>query len=420
MKKNLSILLGNFLEFYDFTLFAYLLPILSVALFPDKTSINAITSGYLFLAIGFLGRPIGAMLFGYIGDNFSRKTSMVIAILLMSISTTFIGFLSTDIMSTNFILTTLVICRLLQGLSAGGEYGGAGLLLVENSNKKDQYLKGAMITFSGLCGACVASIAAAVVSLSIFPIYSWRILFIFGGIVGFIGLWLRISMVDEKKPKIKNHSISWLALFAKYRVQFLCTIIFGGLMNVPFYMVTGFLNTYLISLGAYDKSTLMFINAFVVLFCASITLALGFLSRVFNPLKMMLTASLGMTLFSFPFFFLVQTKSLYLFVGSELILIFLSQMFVAPAFTTMARLFPYEIRYRGLAMGNCIGMALLGGSTPYISAHLIKYTGVLWSPAIYLFSVSVLGVIAVIMVKYKLEGSFFNIQNELVDERQYI
>ncbi len=83
---------------------------------------------------------------------------------------------------------------------------------------------------------------------------------------------------------------------------------------------------------------------------------------------------------------------------AELLLILLSQMFVAPAFAAMASLFPYAIRYRGVAVGACIGLAFLGGSTPYISAHLIRYTGLAWSPGFYLCFVSTLACVSVIAI----------------------
>lgn len=412
MRYKASVLLGNCLEFYDFTLFAALLPIIAPLLFPSPQILTSFTSGYIFLAIGFLARPVGATLFGYIGDRYSRKTALILAILMMSLSTLSIGLMPTYNSIGAYALLILALCRILQGLSAGGEYSGAGLLLIENvNNKKNQLLSGAVLTASALFGAFIASITSALINLSFFPKESWRFLFLAGGCVGFIVFALRLNMSNEPSAEIRQTSLKmvpWILFFRKYKLSLFCTVGFGALMNVPFYLVTGFVNTYFVATGAYTRATLMLINAFVVLFCAIVTVCFGLLSQRIQPLKMMFWASFGMALFSFPFFFLVESGNFLFFVIAELTLILLSQFFVAPAFATMAQLFPYPVRYRGIAVGNCLGIAFLGGSTPYISAKLIQYTSLSWSPACYLCLISLLGLTSVVLViKTRVEGWSF-------------
>jgi len=399
-RKDFPILLGNFLEFYDFTLFAALLPIIAPILFPSKEIVDSFISGYLFLGIAFLARPVGAILFGYIGDHYSRKTALILAILLMSLATFGIGILPTYSAIGIYALVFLALCRILQGLSAGGEYSGAGLALTENIQKDNPFLKGAILTASGLLGAFVASTVSVMANMTFFPKDSWRILFLMGGCIGFLTLWFRLSMEDTRPLQHTStaNTVPWSSLLKKYKVPFICSISFGALMNVPFYLITGFINTYFVATGTYARTTLMLMNAFVVFFCAIVTILFGLLSKRRDPLKMMFYASLGMSLFSFPFFFLVHSASFMCFIVAELVLILLSQMFVAPAFATMASLFPYAIRYRGVAIGASFGLAFLGGSTPYISAHLIRYTGLAWSPAFYLCFISTLGCASVMVI----------------------
>lgn len=399
-RRDLPILLGNFLEFYDFTLFAALLPVIAPLFFPSKEIVDSFISGYIFLGIAFLARPLGALFFGYIGDYYSRKKALILAILMMSIATLGIGILPVYRTIGTYSLAFLALCRMLQGLSAGGEYSGAGLTLTENVQKENPFLKGALLTASGLLGAFVASIVSALTSMNFLPKESWRILFLIGGCIGFITLWFRLSMEDTgSRQKLRgNPVISGLSLIRQYKFPFFCSISFGALMNIPFYLITGFINTYFVATGVYARTTLMFINAFVVLFFAIVTLLFGLMSTRIKALKMMFYASLGMSLFAWPFFFLVNTGSLFSFILAELTLVLLSQMFVAPAFTVMTTLFPYAIRYRGIAIGASLGMAFLGGSTPYISAHLIRYTGFAWSPAVYLCLISSVTCVFVMMI----------------------
>lgn len=401
-----SVLLGNLLEFYDFTLFSALLPIIAPLLFPSQSILTAFTSSYIFLAIGFLARPLGAVIFGYIGDRYNRKTSLILAISMMSGATFGIGLLPPYELVGGYSLFILAICRFLQGLSAGGEYSGAGLLLTEDIKSGDNAFKGALLTAFGLLGAFFASILAVVVSLNIFPQFSWRLLFLTGGCLGFFILWLRFSAYNEhskiENPNYKLKDFSWGFLFQEHKVSLLCTIGVGALMNVPFYLVTGFINTYFIALEVYTKTTLMLINAAVILFCCIITGYFGSLLRHFNPARVMMCASLAIATFAFPFFLLVNSGTLVYFVIAELVLIILSQLFVAPAVVIMIKMFPYTVRYRGVAIGNCLGLALLGGSTPYISGYLIKHTGLLWAPAFYLFGVALLGFISILTAEQKL------------------
>lgn len=219
MKRVFAILLGNFLEFYDFTLFAYLIPIIAPLLFPSKEILDSYNLGYIFLAIGFLARPAGAFIFGYIGDYWGRKVAIVLSILIMSISTIVISLLPTGNESGLYVLAILMLCRIMQGLSAGGEYSGAGLLLVENS-KNNQFFWGAILTASALGGAFVASIAAAMISISISPQESWRVLFFIGGIIGALTLWLRV-LIKEPKTALKTsiHLVSnWKVLFDEHKL----------------------------------------------------------------------------------------------------------------------------------------------------------------------------------------------------------
>lgn len=404
IQRYYSLLLGNFLEFYDFTLFAYLIPVISPLLFPSTNIIDSYRFAYIFLAIGFLSRPAGAIIFGHIGDKYGRKAALLLSISAMSLATTVISFLPTNNPDWVIVFALLAICRIIQGLSAGGEYSGAGLLLIEGVQEEKQFINGAVLTASALLGAFAASFAAAIIGALEYSTKAWRFLFLFGGIIGAVCFWLRATIVTE--PQKINFSIdnssNWAVLFKNYKKQLFLVVLCSALMNVPFQMITGFLNTYLVATGKFEKTTLMFINSAVVFICAVVTIIFGLFTRIADPVKMMLYASSGMVLFSFPFFILIEFKTLPYFLIGEIILILLSQFFVAPAFTVMAKLFPYQLRYRGVAMGNCLGLAFLGGGTPYICSYLVKITGYSWAPIFYLFIISGLGLLASLSIRAEL------------------
>lgn len=397
-RRKLIILAGNFLEFYEFSLFSALIPIISPLLFPSNDVLTSYSYGYLMLLIAFLARPVGAFIFGYIGDVYGRKIATMSSILVMSLTTIGMGLLPENNPSI-FVFLILIFFRVLQGLSAGGEYSGAGLLLVENTEAKEGYFSGAALTASGLFGASVATALAALVSLTNIEKELWRVLFLVGGFVGLI-IFISRGFLQEKVI-MKIYDKSWRALFSGYKKQLICIIIFGGLMNVPFQILTGFINTYFIAVGSFSKTTLMFINSAVICFAAIMTIFFGLISQKFNPVKMMKLANILMFILAIPLFLMLEATSIFSFISAELLLLLISQLFVAPAFAVLTKIFPYNLRYRGLAIGLSIGTALFGGCAPYISLFLINYTGLSWAPAIYILGLSLMSFVCLVTLERK-------------------
>ena len=126
---------GTALEFYDFTIYAYLASVINVLFFPNKNLTLSLIETYAVFSIGFLVRPLGSIIFGYIGDKLSRKSALIICIMTMAFSTFFIGLIPTSGCFANFSAYLLIIFRIIQGLSAGGEVTGAALYILEHNTK---------------------------------------------------------------------------------------------------------------------------------------------------------------------------------------------------------------------------------------------------------------------------------------------
>jgi MFS family permease len=185
-----------------------------------------------------------------VGDVYGRKIATMSSILVMSLTTIGMGLLPENNPSI-FVFLILIFLRVLQGLSARGEYSGAGLLLVENTEAKEGYFSGAALTASGLFGAIVATALAVLVSMTNIEKKLWWVLFLVGGSGGLIIFISRGFLQEKVITKIDDKS--WRALFSGYKKQLICIIIFGGLMNVPFQILTGFINTYFIALGNFSR-----------------------------------------------------------------------------------------------------------------------------------------------------------------------
>ncbi len=396
-KILVSSFLGNFLEIYDFTLFGLLLTALSPVFFPSDDPVASLLNGYILFAVGFFARPVGAFLFSYIGDRYGRKSALTLSILCMSIPTACIAFMPTYQQIGILAPTLLGILRFIQGVCAGGEYNGAGLFVVEHAQGKTKFLYGALLTSAGYMGAFFASVVSLICIYAVNGSWAWRIPYLIGATIGLVGLYLR-SKADETPEflgqKTKMHN-SYLKVLKTYWAEKLCVLAIGGMAVVPLYTATAFLNTFLYATGKVDKISLMVLNA-AVFFLSGINLTInGLLIKHFDPAKMMKFACVLTLIFSWPLFWLCTQESFLLICISELVLLLFMNFFIAPSLAFMSSLFPVEARYRGTAIPYCLGMAIFGGTAPYLSAKLIQLTSCSEAPAFYLMIVSLFGWLAV-------------------------
>jgi MHS family proline/betaine transporter-like MFS transporter len=394
--KDMPLILGNFLEYYDFMLFVALTPILSVIFFPSSDPIIALTSTYLFLGVGFIARPVGAIFFGYYGDKFGRRKSLMISICLMTISTFSIGLLPSYEQIGFYSYIILGICRLCQGFSVGGEYIGAGITLFETKNDISEYTKGGYLTASGLMGTFFAALVVlGVTYYSSASSWSWRIPFIMGGVFGLIILFKRYMLeettVFKNEVETVKNNFGFKNLFTKYKPQFYQAVLLGALMNAPFYLLFGFLNPYAVSQGMFEKNHIMIINSLVALLTGlGIAYAgrLEFLQK--RPrvwLKRIALAFITLT----PIILVValNTNIIGYFIA-QLVIIVLISLFCIPALVELVTAFPPATRFKGAALGNMVGNALFGGFCPYFCMQIVKYTNIVSFTAVYIMLIGVM------------------------------
>ena len=220
-----------------------------------------------------------------------------------------------------------------------------------------------------------------------------------GGIFGIFILRAKLNISETQSQITRENPFSLILLFKNFRRSFLCVIGIAALMNVPYYMLVGFLNSYSSVLHIFDKSTLASVNAAITFLLAIGLVGLGSFTKRINPKKIMLLASFLIFLYAIPFFFLIEQGTFIAFLISQVIFLCLNIMFIAPAFSYMTQFFPAEIRYRGIAIGICVGQALFAGITPYVSVFLMKQTGLFYAPGFYVMFISLLGFLSIYFAK---------------------
>ena len=390
--------LGNLLEMYAFSLFVMLLPTLTPLFFPFSNPVAALLLAYGVFSLGFLAAPLGALLFGYIGDKYGRKMALSLSLYGMALSTFFIGLLPS--FETLGIIAPLFLSCLcfVQGVCLGGENVGGGVYVIESISDKDHGFFGSLTAASGTLGGLFASVLSVFFVSSLMPAWGWRIPFVLAIFIGILGLYLRNSL--EESPAFKRVSLvpsfnPIRELLSDKLLPFLCAIGIGGLGTVPFYLIIGFLNSYLVLLNLITISDSAHLNFALLLFSVCTMPLAGYLADKIGAANIMYLSALGSIAFAYPFFCMVYAGSFLNIMLAEIIFLGLSQLFVAPINAFVTQLFPPRSRYTGTALGYCIGMALFGGTTPFVSLSLINWSGSHFAPIFYLIFVCLVGMVSV-------------------------
>lgn len=376
-RNIIACVIGNVLEWYEFSLFAFLSPILASLFFPNKNGITSLLSTLLVFAAGFVIRPLGSIFLGHLGDRFGRAKTLKITIFLMSFSSVLTGFLPTYQQIGLAAPLLLIVCRLLQGFCIGGEFAGSMIYLSESAHGKHRALISSMTNNGSNIGVLIAIVACTTMTNLLnqdhVSTFGWRILFISGGILGLLGLWLRRDLAEsetflELQKNINELYFPLRHIFQHQRRQILRIILLLFISACGSYTLMGYISTYLheflaVPLNqAYQMQTLFIILSLALLpFFAHISDKIG-------RKKVLIFSTLGYLIFTLPSFWLLQSVQAW-WVLLPLVIFYSAEQAVTPAL--IVEMFPGKGRYTGISMGYNSCMALIGGFSPVINTYFI-------------------------------------------------
>ncbi len=399
---------GNVLEWYDFTVYGFFATVIGAQFFPHEDKVVQLIAAFGVFAAGYLMRPIGGIIFGNIGDKKGRKKALTISILFMAIPTTLVGLLPTYESIGWVAALLLVILRLLQGLSVGGEFTGSISFLVEKAPANRRGFYGSWSTFGVfggmLLGAGLAAIITSVLSVQQLHSYGWRIPFLLGAVIGVVGLLLRKGM-DEGKvfaemKKDKNSSKLPLAEFwANYKLQSLKIILISWAFGVSVYLLFIFLPSYLHTFHHVKLSDALSAHTMAIVFLMLLIPVFGHLTDKLGRKTVLLMSLIGFVIFTYPLFALMFNNTFYAVLSAMLAFAVLEAVFQAVMPALMTEMFPARVRYTGLSVSYNISLAIFGGTTPLISTWLIKISGGdVWMPAYYLIATCLVAIITTFFI----------------------
>jgi MHS family proline/betaine transporter-like MFS transporter len=382
-KVVISGMLGNGLEWYDYALYGQLAFVFADIFFPAGDENFARIMTLLIFAVGFVFRPLGAVLFGRIGDKFGRKKALVTSMLLMAGATGCLGLLPTYETIGIFAPILLVIIRIIQGLSLGGAFSGSMSYVVEHAPANKRATVGSVTILSlvigFLMGSLVASLVSSTMSTEDFHDWGWRLPFFFGVLIGFVGYYIKEH--GEESPAFEKAkaegSLSTRPVketFTTYRIQTLQGFSFYMFVTLPFYCIAIYFIGYSKAHLGLGQDEALQINALAMLAMAVPILPAAYIADRIGRKKVLLGAIFAMAIALYPAFHMMQSGE-YLDVAiGQCILAFINGWYIAAIPAMLVELFPTRVRYTGMSLSYNF-CAILGGFAPAIAEFMIEKTG---------------------------------------------
>lgn len=391
--------LGGVLEFYDFIIYALFASYIANAFFPASNALMGLIVTFATFAIGYLIRPLGGMIFGHYGDRIGRKITFTFSILMMAVSTLGIGLVPDYAVIGAAAPVMIIMLRLLQGFSIGGEIPGAIAYVTESLPEKKGLACGIIfcaLTMGIVLGSLVQAVVISVFDETQMQVVGWRIPFIAGGIFGLFSYFMRRQLQESKQFMQIEKEVEAFPLGVVCKEHF--SVVIAGIFIVG--CCAAIVSSLFLFIPAYfskvlnlSPSAYIWQRTAAIAFGSMLCIPFGWMADRIRLRNLLLILNVLTCLSAFPIYYIYAYVPGWFpaaFIISAILTGF-SAGIVPPA---ISELFPTKIKYSGIAMSYNLGFALFGGLTPFLSLSLVYYTSWVAAPAIYVFIVAFLALMA--------------------------
>jgi len=393
---------GSVLEWYDFAVYGYLAPIIGAQFFPADSPLASLLAAFGVFAVGFAVRPLGGALFGHIGDRLGRKPALLISVMIMGAATLAIGLLPGYARLGSLAPLLLVLMRIVEGLSVGGEYTGSIVLLAEHapSGRRGYYAMwpafGSVIGF--LLGSGVGGLTTGVLGHARMSAWGWRVPFLLGVVIAVWGVLFRRQMtespvVSQARPATGSPVIETLRGHWRVIVRMVGLLL---MQSIGFYVMFVYATSYLTehmhvaAARALDINTL----SLVVMMCAVVPAAI--LSDRVGRKPLLYALAVATFVLAWPLWWLINQATVAGILAGQAGFALLIGLAGGSTPAVMSEMVPSEIRCTAVGIGYNVCLGLFGGTAPLIATYLVARTADDFVPAYYVMVVAVLSFITVL------------------------
>ena len=404
MLPQVAGMIGNVLEWYDFAAYGFLAATFATNFFPLENRMLSLLASYGVFAAAFVMRPLGGLLFGHIGDRVGRRRALVISVLAMAVPSFAIGLLPTYAGIGVLAPMLLILLRMIQGVSVGGELTVSIVYLGERSTDRHRGVS-ASLSFVGavvgtLIGSLIISMLDSALGAEAMRTWGWRIPFLGSAVLGALGLALRMARLEEiaepitrtrRAPVIVAFATEWRAML----LAFLISIPSGAAYYVGFIYLVTFAHQY-DALPAAQANLVVTGGLVTLLFGVPLAAALS--DRVGRK-PVMLAGVIGQLVLAWPLFEIATNHRPWELRGWEILFAIAQSMVSGPMPAMLAERFPAAVRCTASSISYNAAMTLLGGTGPMIVVYLIAVSGVPTAPSWYVMATSIAAAIGILAAR---------------------
>lgn len=387
--------IGNVVEWYDFALYGYLAGVIAPVFFPANNPSAGLIATYGIFAAGFLMRPLGAAVFGWFGDRYGRARTMQISVTMMALPTLLLGLLPSYAQVGILAPVLLVLVRLLQGLSVGGEFSSSATYLVETAPQEKRGLTGSWANIGSMSGSLLGVGAAALVTNAFgaetLADWAWRLPFLGGGFLGATAIWIRHNLHNSQRFRAhhegREETSPLLEAFTTNRRETLLAMAFSACYGTCYYIAFVYLPEWLWGQGLMARGTALTINtAMTLLVIPAMPLAAIVGDRWMRRRTWIALSIILLAIAAWPLhkWMLASGGSVVSVLTAHALTFLLLAVPLGSGPALFVELFPERDRLSGYSVAFNVGLGVFGGLTPMIAASLIAMTGAATAPAMYL------------------------------------
>ena len=385
-KKNemLAGVLGTLLQWYDFSLFAFLAPVIAKTFFSSASPFVALLNTFVVFAVGYFLSPLGAVFFGYLGDRYGRKVALTWSIMLMTVPTLVIAVLpGFDAMGWLSPLL-LLLCRLLQGFVASAEFAGSAIFMLEHAPKDRQCFYSSLTSSSYSLGMILGAVVCSWLVLPIFPAWAWRLAFAFAAIGAVLVLFLRTRVkettvfIDRVQADSSAKCAPLMQAWHDNKMAILRVLGLSWMVGVVTFGSYVFMNSYLVETTSLHLSTAIRYVTYALVLDAVIEPLVAMVADRWGKRRVMVFGGLMLLILLPGIFTMMHFNNAHYALWALLTLSLCIAITFSPVNALMALLFKPRYRFSGFATAFNVGISVFGGTTPLVLLALVHHGHRVW------------------------------------------